>query len=68
MGLAIAGFGDSCEKFLRLDSLGEDATSPGWSAGVHSETFELLQPEATRQLSGIAQLEMSIQWQVVGDQ
>ncbi len=66
--LSIARLGDGCEKLAGLDRLREDATHPGRSAEVHSEAFELLEPEATGQLGGIAQLEVSIQRQMVGDQ
>jgi len=68
LGLAIARLGDGCEKFVRLDRLREDATHPGGSAAMHSEAFEFFKPEATGQLGGIAQLEVTIQRQVVGDQ
>ena len=68
LGLAIACLGDSCKKLLRLDSLGENTAHPGRSATMHSEAFEFFKPQATGQLGGIAQLKMSIQWQVVGNQ
>ena len=68
LGLAIARFGDGCEKLVRLDCLREDATHPRRSAAVHSKAFELFEPEATGKLGGVAQLEVSIQGKVVGDQ
>lgn len=68
LGLAIASLADGCKEFIRLDSLGEDPTHPGRGATMHSEGFELFKPEATGQLGGIAEFEMSIQRQVVGNQ
>jgi hypothetical protein len=35
---------------------------------VDSKTLELLEPEPSRQLGGVAQLEVAVQWKVVGDQ
>ena len=35
---------------------------------MHPETLELFEPEATSQLGGVAEIEMSIQREVVGDE
>jgi len=68
LGFAIACLGNGCKKFIRLDSLGEDPTYTGRGAAMHSEAFKFFKPEATGQLGGIAQFEMPIQRQVVGNQ
>lgn len=68
LGFTIAGLGDRSEKLFLLDRFREDATHPRRRTAVNSEALELFKSEAASQLGGVAQLEMSVQRQVVGDQ
>jgi len=66
--LAIARLGDGCEEFISIDGLWEDPAYSGRNTAVHTETLEFFKSEPTSQLGGVAELEMSIQREVVGNQ
>lgn len=66
--LSIARLGDGGEELVRLDRLWENTAHTCGGTGVDAEAFELLEPEATSQLGGVAEFEMPVERQVIGDQ
>ncbi len=68
LGFAVARLRDGGKKLFSVDRLRKNAADPCRCAGMESKALELFEPESSGQLRRVAQLEVAIERQVIGDQ
>jgi hypothetical protein len=68
LGLSFACLGNCRKKFVGLDRLGKHPTHPGGCSEMKAEGLELHEPEPARELRRVAELEVAVEREVVGNQ
>jgi len=66
--LTLTRLGDRCEKLVRIHRLRKYAAYSCRTAAVLAKGLELFETEATCQTSGIPQIEVTVERQVIGDE
>ncbi len=68
LGFPFAGLGDGSGEFEWVHRFVKHAAHAGRRAGVDAKGLELLQPQSPGELRRVAELDVAVERQVVGDQ